>query len=60
MADHPDALCSREEAVENATAVRQELKIWEKEFAAANGGRKAGRDDIKQNPHIGKYWHRVD
>ncbi|KAJ5965545.1 hypothetical protein N7481_012259 [Penicillium waksmanii] len=56
MADHPDALCSREEAAEKATAVRQELKVWEKEFAAANGGRKAGRDDIKQNPHIAQKY----
>lgn len=55
MADHLEALRSREEAAEKAVAVRKELKDWEKEFAAANGGRKAGRDDIKQNPHIGTY-----
>lgn len=54
MADHLDVLTSLEEATGKAIAVRKELKEWEKEFAAANGGRKAGREDIKQNPHIGK------
>ncbi|KAL1968201.1 hypothetical protein VTN77DRAFT_2036 [Rasamsonia byssochlamydoides] len=34
------------------TTLRAELKQWEKAFAAANGGRKAGRDDIKQDPEI--------
>lgn len=33
--------------------LRLELKGWEKLFAAANQGRKAGRDDIKQHPEIG-------
>ncbi|KAF2141889.1 uncharacterized protein K452DRAFT_351345 [Aplosporella prunicola CBS 121167] len=33
-------------------AVRAELKTWEKQFAAANGGRKAGRGDIKVNASI--------
>ena len=37
----------------NRAILRQELKVWEREFAAANGGRKAGRDDIKQHPSIG-------
>ncbi|KAL8854039.1 MAG: hypothetical protein Q9221_001162 [Calogaya cf. arnoldii] len=32
--------------------LRLELKEWEKSFAAANGGRKAGREDIKQHPEI--------
>ncbi|KAI4121524.1 MAG: hypothetical protein LQ338_006321 [Usnochroma carphineum] len=32
--------------------LRIELKEWEKAFAAANGGRKAGREDIKQHPDI--------
>lgn len=35
-------------------SLRQELKEWEKTFAIANGGRKAGRDDIKKNPAIGE------
>jgi hypothetical protein len=36
------------------TTLRAELKQWEKTFAATNGGRKAGRDDIKQDVIIGK------
>lgn len=38
---------------EQANNLRQELKEWEKSFAAANQGRKAGRDDIKAHPTIG-------
>lgn len=34
-------------------ALRAELKQWEKAFAEANGGKKAGRQDIKQDPDIG-------
>ncbi|KAI4208709.1 MAG: hypothetical protein LQ348_000030 [Seirophora lacunosa] len=34
--------------------LRLELKEWEKSFAAGNGGRKAGREDIKQHPDIGE------
>ncbi|KAI9820856.1 MAG: DNA replication regulator sld2 [Thelocarpon impressellum] len=37
---------------DRATALRQELKEWEQLFAAANSGRKAGREDIKKNPAI--------
>ena len=43
----------RERLLEQSNLLRQELKAWEREFAAANGGRKAGRDDIKQLPAIG-------
>ncbi|OJJ79701.1 protein sld2 [Aspergillus glaucus CBS 516.65] len=35
-----------------ATDLRAELKEWERAFSAANGGRKAGRHDIKNNPDI--------
>ncbi|GAD99392.1 hypothetical protein NFIA_068050 [Paecilomyces variotii No. 5] len=42
---------SADVAVES-TALRAELKEWERTFAAANGGKKAGREDIKQNPEI--------
>ncbi|KAI9723656.1 MAG: hypothetical protein M1812_000956 [Candelaria pacifica] len=38
--------------LDRSVIIRQELKIWEKQFAAANEGRKAGREDIKQNPTI--------
>ena len=34
--------------------LKLELKQWEKAFAAAHDGRKAGREDIKQNPDIGR------
>ncbi|KAL8935328.1 MAG: hypothetical protein Q9211_004750, partial [Gyalolechia sp. 1 TL-2023] len=37
--------------------LRLELKGWEKAFAAANQGRKAGREDIKQNAEIGTFFH---
>ena len=43
----------RERFLEQSNLLRQELKAWEREFAAANDGRKAGREDIKQNPAIG-------
>jgi hypothetical protein len=43
----------REQLQKQLTVLRQELKVWEREFAAANGGRKAGRDDIKHHPSIG-------
>ena len=43
----------REKLLEQSNLLRQELKAWEREFAAANGGRKAEREDIKQNPTIG-------
>lgn len=39
----------------NSTAItdlRYELKVWEKSFATANGGRKAGREDIKKDATI--------
>jgi hypothetical protein len=34
------------------TELRNDLKHWEKKFAAQNNGRKAGRDDIKANEDI--------
>ncbi|KAJ5118772.1 hypothetical protein N7526_010409 [Penicillium atrosanguineum] len=46
------ALTSRTEIADQAVAVRAELKVWEKEFASTHGGKKAGRDDIKQNHEI--------
>jgi hypothetical protein len=53
MTDH--ALTSRAEVTDQAVNVRAELKVWEKEFASTHGGKKAGRDDIKQNPEIGRF-----
>ena len=49
----------REILLEKSSVLRQELKVWERNFAAANGGRKAGRDDIKQNPTIGTFRGRI-
>ena len=39
---------------EKSRKLRQELKDWERSFAAANGGRKAAKEDIKQEPSIGR------
>ncbi|EEP81336.1 predicted protein [Uncinocarpus reesii 1704] len=36
----------------NIEKLRAELKEWEKAFAEANGGRKASREDIKNDPSI--------
>jgi DNA replication and checkpoint protein len=33
--------------------LRQELKVWEKQFSNDNGGRKAGREDIKADSSTG-------
>ncbi|OBT87401.1 hypothetical protein VE02_04162 [Pseudogymnoascus sp. 03VT05] len=41
---------------EQSVALRQELKVWEREFAARNGGMKAGREDIKQDSHIAQKY----
>ncbi|KAL4879640.1 DNA replication/checkpoint protein [Aspergillus karnatakaensis] len=40
------------EIAAQAAALRAELKDWERGFAAANGGKKAGRGDIKKVPEI--------
>jgi hypothetical protein len=40
--------------------LRGELKAWEKQFAALNGGRKAGRDDIKGNAAIAAKYKRYN
>ncbi|KAF2031057.1 hypothetical protein EK21DRAFT_64140 [Setomelanomma holmii] len=37
---------------QRCNVLRNDLKIWEKTFAAQHGGRKAGRDDIKANEEI--------
>lgn len=44
------------ESEDTSNRLKLELKQWEKAFAAANGGRKAGREDIKQYPHIGTVY----
>lgn len=47
-----NAVLNSSDVAPSAT-LRAELKEWERAFAAENGGRKAGRNDIKQNPSIG-------
>lgn len=51
MADHG---LPRIEITNQAVGLRAELKVWEKDFASSHGGKKAGREDIKQNPEIGR------
>lgn len=53
MADH--VLNSSVEVASRARDLRVDLKTWEKEFASTHDGRKAGREDIKQHPEIGKW-----
>jgi len=42
--------------------IKSELKLWEKQFRASNGGREPSKDDIKRVPEIGAgavvvwYW----
>ena len=43
---------SNDDIEQRCNALRQDLKVWEKKFAAQNHGRKAGRDDIKANAEI--------
>lgn len=38
---------------QKSVLLRQDLKVWEKQFSTDNEGRKAGREDIKANPDIG-------
>ncbi|EQL28546.1 hypothetical protein BDFG_08741 [Blastomyces dermatitidis ATCC 26199] len=46
-----NTLTENEEQQASST-LRAELKEWERSFASANGGRKPGRDDIKNNTAI--------
>jgi len=44
----------REELNARSNHLKGELKAWEREFASANNGKKASREDIKNNPDIGE------
>jgi len=44
----------RNELTQKSNSLRTELKLWEKNFAAANNGQKASREDIRKNPEIGR------
>lgn len=46
----------RSDSPEESLILRQELKDWEKAFETSNGGRKASREDIKNNPEIGIFF----
>jgi hypothetical protein len=46
---------ARYEWTAKSDALRSELKSWEKIFAGENDGRKAGREDIKKHPDIGRF-----
>lgn len=48
-----NAVSNSPENAPQSAMLRAELKEWERAFAAANGGRKADRSDIKQDPSIG-------
>lgn len=47
---------SNTEFEQRCNVLRQDLKVWEKNFAAQNEGRKAGRDDIKANSEISQKY----
>ncbi|OJD32558.1 dna replication regulator sld2 [Diplodia corticola] len=56
------ATLANPEYAQQCTAIRVELKAWEKSFQTANAGRKAGRADIKATPHIAakyKEYHKL-
>lgn len=55
----PDSPKQHSAITQQSAHLRAELKEWEKSFAAANGGRKAGREDIKKVPDICVYIHRL-
>jgi hypothetical protein len=43
---------SNTELEQRCNALRVDLKVWEKKFAATHQGHKAGRDDIKADAAI--------
>jgi 26S proteasome regulatory subunit N12 len=43
---------SNTEYEQRCTVLRNDLKAWEKEFAAQHNGKKAGREDIKADAVI--------
>ncbi|KAI9654610.1 MAG: hypothetical protein M1831_005371 [Alyxoria varia] len=51
MSTFDDKLLNSSTAAQ-VSSIRQELKRWEREFATANDGRKATRDEIKKYPEI--------
>ena len=45
----------REELTARTSILKAELKTWERDFAAANDGKKASREDIKNDSEIGNH-----
>ncbi|KAF1357116.1 DNA replication/checkpoint protein [Delphinella strobiligena] len=45
---------------EQINKLKSELKTWEKAFSTANGGRKAGRDDIRKDAAIAAKYKEYD
>lgn len=39
--------------IDRCAVLRNELKQWENRYAVANGGKKAGREEIKKDAAIG-------
>jgi hypothetical protein len=50
---HHNSTMSISDSAQRCNELRIDLKAWEKKFAAANQGRKAGRSDIKAEETIG-------
>jgi hypothetical protein len=44
----------RKQLEERSKLLRQQLKVWEKQFGQANSGKRPARQDIKANPDIGR------
>lgn len=53
MSIQPSSNMVKPDSPEEFQILRQELKDWEKAFEFNNGGRKAGREDIKNHPEMG-------
>jgi hypothetical protein len=47
------SMLTHDHVAQQSASLRTELKEWERAFAAANGGRKAGRDDIRKDEVMG-------
>lgn len=48
----PPPIMNITESEQRCNVLRVDLKIWESKFSAKNGGRKAGREDIKADAVI--------
>lgn len=53
MSIQPSSNMNKSDPTEEFQILRHQLKDWEKAFEVSSGGRKAGREDIKNHPAIG-------